>query len=265
LKILNSKIVDGKLSIEETSVITAHLRNNYSTVFSLLSDAQLYRLISDTPVTVFPTATQEFGATVPKEDLIYIKDEGIDICTLILSGKVVVLVGADQFRSDVPSWTLLAAGALEKSDYVPDFSAFVSVGPCRCIRISRSRFTSAADSSVVERTESNRTSSSQPETSTAVLEKESRKTKLVNALQSLVDNDGKQKEKVSKLRKNGASSVAFAEPAALRRSSSMRPTLSLPSVAVTPPTLESTPSRFGFIKAPSKREAKGQTNSLGES
>ena len=261
LRLLNSKIVDGKLSAEETSVITAHLRNNYSNIFSAMSESQLHRLVSDTPITVFPTAPQEFGTNVPKEDLIYVKDESIDVCTLILSGKVSVLVGVDQFRSDVSSWTLLAAGALENSDYVPDFSAFVSTGPCRCIRISRSRFASALDTTVIERTELSRIPVAQSDTSPGSFKNEkSRKTKLVTALQAAIDSENsKQKDKTPKLTKTGTSTVAFAEPAALRRSSSFRPTAS--SVPKVKPTLQATPSRFGFISAPSKMNAKDDGDS----
>jgi hypothetical protein len=252
LKLLNSKIVDGKLSAEEASVITAHLRNNYSNVFSALSESQLHRLVSETPVSVFPTAEQEFGSTISTDDMIYVKDEQIDVCTLLLSGKVTVLVGADQFRSDVSSWTLLAAGALEKSDYVPDFSAFVSNGPCRCIRISRSRFTAALDTSVVERNELQR--SSQPGTLVGYEKELSRKTKLVTALQA-IDGDSKPKEKVSNAT-GTSSSVTFAEPGILRRSSSLRASsLLLATSKLKQSTSQSKPpsSRFGFISAPSKK------------
>jgi hypothetical protein len=216
-------------------------------------------LVSDTPISVFPTAQQEFGINVPKEDLIYVKDEPIDVCTLIISGKVSVLVGVDQFRSDVSSWTLLAAGALESADYAPDFSAFVSTGPCRCIRISRSRFISALDTTAIERTEITRISATQSEVSSGAFEKEpSRKNKLVTALQAVIESDNnKQKEKTAKITKS-TSTVTFAEPGALRRSSSLRLSAPTSSTTKVKPTLQATPSRFGFISAPSKINAKDE-------
>ena len=265
LRLLNSKIVDGKLSTEETSVVTAHLRSNYSSIFSGLSESQLHRLVSDTPISVFPTAAQDFGTNVPQEDLIYVKGEPIDVCTLILSGKVSVLVGVDQFRSDVSSWTLLAAGALENVNYVPDFSAFVSTGPCRCIRISRSRFTSALDTTILERTELNRISAaqstSQSEASPSFGQGTSRKTKLVTALQAAIDGDAsRQKDKSTKLAKT-TSTVAFADPGTLRRSSSAKLKSSASSSTKAKPTLQATPSRFGFISAPSKMFANEEGDS----
>jgi len=154
LRLLDRKIVDEKLSLDETKAVTAHLWKNYSQVVSLLTENQLHRLIAETTVSVLPTAEQEVGQSVPS-DLMYEKGTATDFCTLILAGKVTVLVGADQFRSDISSWALLAAGALDVPDYVPDFTAFVSSGPCRCIKISRARYTAAVDASAFERTSHN--------------------------------------------------------------------------------------------------------------
>ena len=153
LRLLDRKIVDEKLSLDETRAVTAHLWKNYPQVVSLLTEHQLHRLVADTIVSLLPTAEQEVGESVPS-DLLYEKGVATDCCTLILAGKVTILVGADQFRSDVSSWALLAAGALleDSSSYVPDFTAFVSSGPCRCIRISRARYTAAVDASALERT-----------------------------------------------------------------------------------------------------------------
>ena len=130
---LDAKIVDETLSYEETKAVVAHLRTNYSDAVSLLSDHQLFRLVSETSVSEQATAEQKVGSEVP-DDLMYEEGKSTDICTLILSGRVTVLAGADKFRSDVSSWTVLASSALTDSSYVPDFTAFVSSGPCRCLR-----------------------------------------------------------------------------------------------------------------------------------
>lgn len=150
LRLLDSKIVDETLSFEETQAVTAHLLRNYHDVVSLLTEAQLEHLIATTPVSVLPTATQEVGKAVP-DDLMYEKNKPNDVCTLILSGKVKVLAGADNFRTDVSSWAVLASKALVDQNYKPDFTAFVSSGPCRCLRLTRARFWAAVDSSALER------------------------------------------------------------------------------------------------------------------
>lgn len=153
LRLLDRKIVDERLSYDETRAVTAHLWKNYPQVVSLLTENQLHQLVTDTTVSVLPTAEQEIGQGMPS-DLMYEKGIPSDVCTLIIAGKVTVLVGSDQFRSDVSSFALLGTGALidDSPSYVPDFTAFVSSGPCRCIRISRARYTEAVDASAVERT-----------------------------------------------------------------------------------------------------------------
>ena len=150
LRMLDSKIVDTTLSYEEARAVTAHLRKNFSNLVSLLTEHQLHKLVSETPVESLPTAEHEFGAEHPM-DLMYEKGAPCDFCTLIISGKVAVLVGDDKFRTDVSSWSLLGAGALKDASYKPDFSAFVSAGPCRCICIRRDRFSAAVDASALER------------------------------------------------------------------------------------------------------------------
>jgi hypothetical protein len=258
LRLLNSKTIDERLSLDETRAVTAHLWNNFPTVVSLLTENQLHRLIAETPVSVLPTATQELSTTLPTE-LMYKKGVLDDVCTLILSGKVTALVGADEFRSEVSSWGLLAAGALTNPDYSPDFSAFVSTGPCRCIRITRARYSTAVDASTFERTQ-------QPHATcppyvpvdqdiASVEPKASRKYKLLTALRA-VDNDSNHKDVVAK---ESTCSVAFAEPGSLSQARCIRAKTLLtatslpnnPSTELAPSEADS--SRFEFIGSPSSR------------
>lgn len=150
LRLLDTKIVDEMLSSSEIAAVTAHLKTNYSACFKLLTDVQLARLVSNTPVTTFPTATQELGQALPG-DLLYKKDIPADVFTLILSGKVTIFVGSEDFRSDLSSWSVIGKSALEQAGWKPDFSAFVSDGPCRCIQITHAAFAEAVDASAMER------------------------------------------------------------------------------------------------------------------
>jgi metal transporter CNNM len=150
LRLLDSKIVDETLSFDETRAVTAHLLKNYPDVVALVTENQLQRLISENHVQLLPTATHELGQPLPS-DLLYEKGLPTDMCTLLLAGKVTVLAGIENFRSDVSSWCLLAPGALSNNSYSPDFTAFVSSGPVRCLRISRSRFDAAVDASAIEK------------------------------------------------------------------------------------------------------------------
>mmetsp|Transcript_27357 Transcript_27357/g.63244 ORF Transcript_27357/g.63244 Transcript_27357/m.63244 type:complete len:302 (+) Transcript_27357:579-1484(+) len=161
LRLLDSKIVDERLSFEETKAVTAHLSKNFPAIFSFVSEAQLHRFVMGTPVTVLPTAVQTVGQDVP-DDLMYERGIDSDECTLVLSGKVTVIAGQDNFRSDVSSWSVLAGNALTSKPYKPDFTAFVSSGPCRCLKILRSQFESAMEASQLEKQDSSLHSVSKP-------------------------------------------------------------------------------------------------------
>ena len=150
LRLLDTKIVDEMLSASEINAVTAHLKTNHSEPFKMLTDGQLTRLVSSTPVTTLPTATQELDKELPNE-LLYEKGVPSDTFTLILSGKVTIFVGSENFRSDISSWSVLGGKSLADKEWAPDYSAFVSDGPCRFIQIRRENFVEAADASVFER------------------------------------------------------------------------------------------------------------------
>jgi metal transporter CNNM len=151
LRLLDAKILEQRLSYDEAKAVTAHLRTNYADAFVLLSDHQLQRLVAETGVDELPTAVHEIGREVPSDPM-YEKGRESDVCTLILGGKVTVLAGVDKFRSDVSSWSVLGATAFQQASYTPDFTAFVSGGPCRCLRLTKERFDEAVDASAIERT-----------------------------------------------------------------------------------------------------------------
>ena len=150
LRLLDSKIVDGSLSPSEVQAVTAHLRMNFSESVKLLTDTQLSRLVSTTTVSTLSTANQKLGEALP-EELLYEKGVPSDLFTLILSGKVTVLVGEENFRSDLSPWSVLGKAAFENPTFVPDYSAFVSDGPCRCLRFTHTAFVEAVDASALER------------------------------------------------------------------------------------------------------------------
>jgi metal transporter CNNM len=157
LRLLDSKIVDQNLSEDEVKAISAHLRVNFPTPFSALTDHQLMRLLAATPVTELPESVKAIGEFLPR-DLLYEKDICTDKCVLILSGKVTVLVGNDNFKSDISSWSLLGGHALLSESFKPDFNAYVSGGPCRCLCITRDIFTAAQHASKLERIPDSRSS-----------------------------------------------------------------------------------------------------------
>ena len=149
LRLLDSKIVDQTLSEDEARAVAAHLSSNYSSVFDVISNKQLMRMVTATPVLELEEDTKELHEFLPSS-LMYEKDTPADKCTLILGGKVTVIAGADNFRSDLSSWSLLAPRALSDELYTPDFSAYVSSGPCRCLQFTREIFGAAVAASNLE-------------------------------------------------------------------------------------------------------------------
>jgi len=166
LRLLDTKIVDEMLTESEINAITAHLKTNHPETFEQLTDSKLSRLVSSTPVTTLPTATQDLDKKLPNQ-LIYEKNVSNDAFTLILSGKVTILVGSENFRSDVSSWSVLGGKALLEHQWAPDYHAYVSDGPCRCIQIHRAGFIEAADESVFEKTMIESNALRNPRTSTS--------------------------------------------------------------------------------------------------
>lgn len=150
LRLLDSKIIDLRLSDSEVHAVTAHLQTNHSETFKLLTQEQLMALVARTAISNFAEAERKVGQELP-EELLYEKNTPSDVCTLILSGKVTIFVGSENFRSDLSAWSVLGKAALEKAEFTPDFTAFVSDGPCKCLRIKRCDFDAAVDASTVER------------------------------------------------------------------------------------------------------------------
>jgi hypothetical protein len=209
--LLHSKIVDEKLPFDEIKVVAAHLSKNYPAVVSLLTDHQLFRMVATTLVSALPTAQQDVGDPLPS-DLMYETGKPSDTCTLILSGKVTIIFGRDGFRSDVSSWSLLAAGALEDPGFAPDFTAFVSSGPCRCLRITRAAFAAAVDASALERTTKAK-ESVVVDTPSAGAESIVRKSKVMTALRAVTVGHGSVDSlPVSKTRSLLARSYSNEEP-----------------------------------------------------
>mmetsp|Transcript_12945 Transcript_12945/g.19982 ORF Transcript_12945/g.19982 Transcript_12945/m.19982 type:complete len:737 (-) Transcript_12945:116-2326(-) len=167
LRLLDERLVDEHLSPEEVRAVAAHLKTNYPSAVELTSDRQLKELLSTIPVSELPPAEtchtascndDDFsGVPEDKAELLYERGVPADFCTIVLSGKIMVMSGADRFRSDVSNWGVLATRALIDPSYVPDFTAWVlpnsnQAGGCRCVKIDRSSFAGAVDNTAIEKT-----------------------------------------------------------------------------------------------------------------
>ncbi|KAL7466285.1 hypothetical protein ACHAXS_006590 [Conticribra weissflogii] len=168
LRLLDERLVDEHLSPDEVRAVAAHLKMNYPKAVELVSDRQLKELLSSVPVTEIPPAKscamvdgegdgEENGVPTDRSELIYERGVPSDFCTLVLSGKITVMSGADRFRSDVSNWGVLATRALTEAVYTPDFSAWVvpnpnGTGGCRCVKLDKKAFFGAVDNTALEKT-----------------------------------------------------------------------------------------------------------------
>lgn len=175
LRLLDERLVDEHLSPEEVRAVAAHLKTNYPSAVELISDRQLQELLSTIPVSEIPPAVtcrttsnhedDDTGVPVDKAEMLYERGVPANFCTVVLSGKITVMSGADKFRSDVSSWSVLATRAMIDPSYVPDFTAWVlpnanQTGGCRCVKINSSSFAGAVDNTTVEKTGHKSTSAS---------------------------------------------------------------------------------------------------------
>lgn len=126
---LDSKRVGTTLTEAERKAVLAFLRAHHNDVLSQLSDSTLEEMIAITEVSEID------GGNL--ETMVYQKGLRSDLCTVVLSGKLTVVAGKDEFRSEIGPWSVLAIRALLDTNYTPDFSAYVSSRSCRCLRIHR--------------------------------------------------------------------------------------------------------------------------------
>lgn len=166
LRLLDARLVDEHLKPEEIRAVAAHLKTNHSNAVELISNTQLQSLLTSIPVTEIQPALSvvagesDEGSGVPTDsaELIYERGVPANFCTVVLSGKVLVIAGADKFRSEISNWGVIASRALTDPAYIPDFSAWVlpnqnGVGGCRCIKLDRMAYSNAVDNTAVERNE----------------------------------------------------------------------------------------------------------------
>jgi len=79
--------------------------------------------------------------------MLYRRGKHSNTCTLILSGKIGIYAGKDEFPSELGAWSTLAGDALLLDDaaYLPDFSAFVASDAVRMLHLTRGDYLQALE------------------------------------------------------------------------------------------------------------------------
>jgi len=152
----------GKISKENTTAAAAKTARQAPTLMECL--------LESCPV-IDQKRSAEVGDSEPDEvDWFYKKGQPADYMIMVLMGKVAVMAGRDNFRSEAGPWSVLGADALDikvgdgvspnkpgaagaglnmDTPFVPDFNAFISSPEIRYIRISRENYRLALQGSYV--------------------------------------------------------------------------------------------------------------------
>ncbi len=142
MRLLNPSLMNNEqlLSSEEIQAITAHLQANIPSIRNLLhNDPNLIRnLVAKSVVVEVSRSTNQDSTNVLPADIIYQRGKVAHFCVLILSGKVEVLAGKDEFRVELGPWSALGADCLgmDQDMYVPDFSAHILSPQLKYLKLS---------------------------------------------------------------------------------------------------------------------------------
>ncbi|CAM9429313.1 unnamed protein product [Pylaiella littoralis] len=142
LQLLNANADKCALSTDEAKAVASHLTANVPQ-FESVNVSHVESIIAASPVVEVSKEDKHMGRAEPApSEVLYRRGRTSTMCTLILTGKVVILAGRDGFRSDAGPWTVLGADALveDEGTYKPDFSAHAGSERLRCVRISKASF-----------------------------------------------------------------------------------------------------------------------------
>lgn len=152
LRLLDSgRLEYEQLTLLEAKAIGSFLSTNVPEInhdsdgkFTPFTDEDGRRLLSGCPV--YDLVRVSNTSSPNREDMIFISGEAASFMLVVITGKVAVLSGLKQFRSDAGPWSVLCAEALtcgEKGRYIPDFNAFIATDTVRCIKITREQYEKA--------------------------------------------------------------------------------------------------------------------------
>ena len=154
LALLNGKTEEDKLSLEEVQAVSTHLMSNVQhfeetckivSGGSVRETADVQVVLSQARVVVADRLSTESMLShhkPNKADVLYDRSKPSSQCILIMTGKVVVYAGHDQFRSELGPWSLLGLDALRSVEptFMPDFTAYILSENIRYIVLDKQTF-----------------------------------------------------------------------------------------------------------------------------
>lgn len=148
---LTGKVTQERLSKEEIQAISSHLKSNVPQLRPLLDKTSvtfedMQRMVASCKVIELrrvSTPDMVLSRSPANEDTLFRRGKLANACCLVLSGRVAVLAGKDEFYSELGPWSLVGSDAVKLPDgtYLPDFTAYIVSDSVRCLWITKSDVT----------------------------------------------------------------------------------------------------------------------------
>jgi CRP-like cAMP-binding protein len=143
MRLLNPSMFESsqRLSEKEVSAITAHLATNVPCIANVFkNDAEIIREVVRSATVV---DVDNMNTSDGKPDYLYKRGDVANFCILVLSGRVMVLAGKDNFKAELGPWSAIGQDCLVAANgsFTPDFDAFVSSGRAKYLRITSHVYT----------------------------------------------------------------------------------------------------------------------------
>jgi hypothetical protein len=129
-RLLNAEARESMLSGEEVKALASHLLLN----IPIFHDSKkipnkdcLRWILHQSKVVVVEDDSRE----------IYTKGKPADFSLIVLTGRLEIQSGENEYRKDAGSLSVVAPEALFQDKFVPDFTAVISSGKCRMVVIKR--------------------------------------------------------------------------------------------------------------------------------
>lgn len=151
LIMLTGKVTQEHLSVDEIQAISSHLKTNVPQLQPVFSSSTITtNAIQDMVakckvIELRRASTNDMvnSHTPANEDILFRRGKLANACCLILSGRVAVLAGKDEFYSELGPWSIVGSDAVKLADgsYKPDFTAYVVSDSVRCLWITKGEVT----------------------------------------------------------------------------------------------------------------------------
>eukprot|EP00818_Percolomonas_sp_WS_P003268 CAMPEP_0117449788 /NCGR_PEP_ID=MMETSP0759-20121206/8124_1 /TAXON_ID=63605 /ORGANISM="Percolomonas cosmopolitus, Strain WS" /LENGTH=794 /DNA_ID=CAMNT_0005242271 /DNA_START=145 /DNA_END=2529 /DNA_ORIENTATION=- len=128
-----------RLTPKQVIAVSSYLAQS-SKFFQMLPEEVLQQLLGKSLVVSYKKADGVH---------LYRKGEGSDFFTLVLSGRVEVLSGEDNFQTELGPWSFVGMRALICSSFFPDFDAKV-IADTQFLQIKREDFVQAVNTTLVQ-------------------------------------------------------------------------------------------------------------------